>query len=271
MGTQDLEAYVAACLRSKITCACVSYVFPEELMNDFLLIHGGSHGAWCWEGVIRELDRIGRKGHAPDLPGAGNDLTPRASVTFNSYVSAVSAFIESEDIHDFVLVGHSLAGILLPDIVAANKKKVREVVLIAAYVLDRGERAIDLITPARVPEYRRLAEASPEHSIMIPYGTARRRFFSDLADPAARAAYAKLTPQPLAPYLEPARHGGRSISSISRYIICLNDQNIPLDLCRRFAEKIGGTVEEINAGHDVMLSQPAELATLLAREAKSAI
>jgi len=241
---------------------------PKEAVNDFLLIHGGSHGAWCWEGVIRELDRIGCKGHAPDLPGGGDDSKPRASVTFNSYVLAVNAFIEAEDLQKFVLVGHSLAGILLPDIVAANRKKVQEVVFIAAYVLDQGERAIDLISPSRIPEYYRLAEASPERSIMLPFHIARQRFFSDLADAAARTAYAKLTPQPLAPYLEPAQHGARSISPISRYVICRNDQNLSFDSCRRFAEKLGGAIEEIDAGHDVMLSKPAELVALLAKGRK---
>ena len=156
-----------------------------------------------------------------------------------------------------------LQGYLLPDIVAANMKRIREVVFIAAYVLDQGERAIDLIAPARVPEYYRLAEASSEHSMMLPYHIARQRFFSDLSNVAARTAYAKLTPQPLAPYLGPAQHGARSISSISRYVICRKDQNLPFDLCRRFAEKLGGTIHEIEAGHDVMLSKPIELAALL--------
>lgn len=237
-------------------------------MNDFLLIHGGSHGAWCWEGVIQELDRRGCEGHALDLPGGGDDSTARADVTFVSYVSAVNAFIESKNLEGFVLVGHSLAGILLPDIVAANSARVREVVLIAAYVLDLGERAIDLVAPARIPDYYHLAQESPERSIMLPYHIARQRFFSDLSDSAARTAYAKLTPQPLAPYLSPAKHGARSIGSISRYIICRNDRNLPLELCQSFAERLGGTVEEIDAGHDVMLSKPAELAALLMKERK---
>lgn len=231
--------------------------------EDFLLIHGGSHGAWCWEGVIRELERRGCKGHSLDLPGAGDDTTPRASVTFKSYVSAVNDFIESKHLDSFVLIGHSLAGIILPDIVAVNREKIREVVLIAAYALDRGERAIDLVAPSRTPEYYRLAQASPELSIMLPYHIARRRFFSDLGEAEARAGYGKLTPQPLAPYLEPVQYEAHSISSLSRYIICRNDQNLPYELCRRFAEKFGGRIEEIDAGHDVMLSKPAELAALL--------
>lgn len=244
------------------------HLYASEPVTDFLLIHGGSHGAWCWEGVIRELERRGHKGHALDLPGGGDDPTPRAKVTFNAYLSAVNAFIEAEDLHDFVLVGHSLAGIIVPDIAAANRARVSEVVLIAAFVLNRGERAIDLIKPDRLPEYYRLAEASHEYSIMLGYDIARQRFFSDLSDAAARSAYAKLTPQPLTPYLEPAQHGARSISSISRYVICRNDRNLPPDVCYHFAEKLGGTIEEIDAGHDVMLSKPIELAGLLTKGRK---
>jgi pimeloyl-ACP methyl ester carboxylesterase len=234
-------------------------------MLEFLLIHGGSHGAWCWEGVIRELAHLGCKGHALDLPGGGDDPTHRASVTFDSYVSAVNEFIETTDLQNFVLVGHSLAGIILPEIVAANMGRIREVVFIASIVLDLGERAIDLIDPSRIPDYYRLAEASSDHSLMLDYHAARQRFFSDLGNASARAAYAKLTPQPFAPFLEPARHGARSISSISRYIICRNDQNLTFDLCRRFAEKLGGVIEEINAGHNVMLSKPGELSALLTK------
>ncbi|HPJ72893.1 MAG TPA: alpha/beta fold hydrolase, partial [bacterium] len=92
----------------------------ETYRGDVLLLHGGSHGAWCWEEVLRELERAGCRGHAPDLPGAGADPTPRASVTFESCLAAATAFIESEGIEEFVLVGHSLAGILLPELAAAH-------------------------------------------------------------------------------------------------------------------------------------------------------
>lgn len=230
----------------------------------FLLIHGGSHGAWCWEAVSRELHRLGHSAFALDLPGGGDDPTPRDSVTFDSYVQAVNAFIEAEGLDDFILVGHSLAGIILSEIATANRGKVREAVFVAAFTLDQGERAIDLIAPERVPDYYRIAEASPEHSLMLDYQTARNRFFSDLGDDAARAAYERLTPQPLAPYLEPARHAAHTLHAISRYIICRNDRNLSPDACLGYAKKLGGAVQEIDAGHDVMLSHPAELAALLA-------
>lgn len=238
-------------------------------MNQFLLIHGGSHGAWCWQGVIGELEHFGCKAWAPDLPGGGEDATPRAQVTLDATVAAAHAYVEANDLRDLVVVGHSLAGIVLPDLVAACPGRIRRVVFVAAFVLDRGERAIDLIAPARVPEYHRLADASPERALMLPFEQARQRFFSDMDEAAARDAYARLTPQPFTPYLGRAQHGARSIAAMSSYVVCRQDRNLPPDMCRRFGEKLGGTIEEIDAGHDVMLSRPKALAALLMRIADS--
>jgi hypothetical protein len=51
----------------------------------FVLIHGAWHGGWCWEGVIKELEKAGHTAEAPTMPGQkpGDD---RSKVTFDSYV-----------------------------------------------------------------------------------------------------------------------------------------------------------------------------------------
>jgi len=232
-------------------------------MKTWLLIHGGSHGAWCWEAVIRELERLGGYAHAIDLPGAGADHTPRTDVTFEATVAAVNAAIEAADWRNLVLVGHSLAGILMPTIAAAQQRRIGGLVFIAAFVLDQGERAFDLIACERQPEYQRLAEVSPEQSLSVPYVVARERFFSDLDEVAAQQAFAQLTPQPFKPYLHPAPISARAFGSQSRYVLCTHDRNLSYEQCLGFASKLGCPVEEIAAGHDVMLSRPAELARLL--------
>lgn len=237
----------------------------NEKTSDIVLIHGGSHGAWCWDGVKGELEQLGWRGHALDLPGAGEDPTPRKSVTLENSISAVNDFIRQQDLNDFVLVGHSLAGILLPEVIAANRGKVRKAIYVAAFILDEGERAIDLVSPERRPDYYRLADESSERSLMLPYNVARERFFNDLSEEDAQTAYAKLTPQPLAPYLQPATHGAAEFVSLSSYIICQQDQNLPRSLCTIYAQKLGGQTEVIDAGHDVMLSKPKELAAMLTR------
>ncbi|GKS57484.1 hypothetical protein YTPLAS18_10110 [Nitrospira sp.] len=51
-------------------------------MSAFLLIHGGSHEAWCWDGAMRELSRLGHEADALHLPEEGNKATPRTKTTF---------------------------------------------------------------------------------------------------------------------------------------------------------------------------------------------
>ena len=41
----------------------------------FVLVHGASHGAWCWDLLVPELNRLGHEAVAPDLPGHGTRAT----------------------------------------------------------------------------------------------------------------------------------------------------------------------------------------------------
>lgn len=59
-----------------------------------VLIHGGAHGAWCWQDVIAGLAEQGITACAMDLPGCGGDRTPRADVTVGDCVDTVVAHID---------------------------------------------------------------------------------------------------------------------------------------------------------------------------------
>ena len=37
----------------------------------FVFVHGGFHAAWCWDRTIAELESLGHRGVAVDLPGHG--------------------------------------------------------------------------------------------------------------------------------------------------------------------------------------------------------
>ena len=234
-------------------------------MFTFLLIHGGSHGAWCWESLSAELHQMGHQSVTLDLPGHGADSTPRAQVTTDAYISRVNQVIEDQHLDDFVIVGHSLAGTILSDIIRTHPQKINECVFLAAYVLAAGEAAIDCVPADRRPNYFEMAERSPENSIMLSFEVARARFFSDLSEQDAHQYYQKLTPQPLAPYLSQALVEPTSIPLHYRYILCKQDQTLSPDWCRKQAIKLGVKCEEVVAGHDVMLSQPHELAQLLVK------
>jgi alpha-beta hydrolase superfamily lysophospholipase len=53
-------------------------------MARFVLVHGAFHGAWTWRRTVAELEKRGHQAEAIDLPGQGDDTTPRAKVTLES-------------------------------------------------------------------------------------------------------------------------------------------------------------------------------------------
>src|SRR5260370_13704666 len=84
------------------------------MAENFVLVHGAWHGAWCWGAVINQLERLGDRAYAVDLPGHGMNGADRSKVTLESYVDSVAEFIESRDLKNVVLAGHSLGGLTIP-------------------------------------------------------------------------------------------------------------------------------------------------------------
>jgi pimeloyl-ACP methyl ester carboxylesterase len=88
------------------------------MSNNIVLVHGAWHGAWCWAGVISELDRLGDRGYAVDLPGHGQNHWDCSQVKLATYVDSVVKFIEERDLRDVLIAGHSLGGLTISGVTA---------------------------------------------------------------------------------------------------------------------------------------------------------
>ncbi|MGO9587618.1 MAG: alpha/beta fold hydrolase [Limisphaerales bacterium] len=226
---------------------------------NYLLIHGGAHGAWCWEPLIAELTQRRHRGFALDLPGTKSNPVPPSRATTEACLQSVDAFLRKTRLRRFTLVGHSIAGFWLPAVAEKYASRITETIFLAAAVLAPGERGIDVI-----PKNRRSAYLTAGHNmepcLSLLFPEARRRFFNDMPLPHARAAFSRLTPQSLLPYLTPAIIDPASLTGRKRYLLCRQDATFPPALARSFATKLNVVPEEIDAGHDVMLSCPRLLA-----------
>lgn len=95
-----------------------------------LLVHGGYHGAWCWEKWMERLSEDGRRVHAIDLRGHGG-LTPDdgfRTAGFAEMVEDVVAAIDTMEGGRPVLVGHSLGGLIV--VLAALQRNVAGLLLV---------------------------------------------------------------------------------------------------------------------------------------------
>jgi len=232
-------------------------------MANFLFIHGAMHGAWCWAKVTDILEGDGHHYLDLDLPGAGLDRTPRKDIIFDDYIERIDHFIEMNDIKDINLVGHSLAGMLLPKIALDERAGVTNVIFLAAYVMNKGESLLSQMPEEKKKIVFDSAEKSEDNTYLPGYEHAVKSYLSDLDEDSRRNYYNLLTPQPLAPCLHKSDVDLSLILQPMHYIRCTRDVAVCREFSDSFINKINCEVHELDAHHDVMLSHPKELAKLL--------
>jgi pimeloyl-ACP methyl ester carboxylesterase len=236
-------------------------------MAAFLLIHGAWHGAWCWDKTAAALRAAGHDVTAIDLPSHGDDPTPAAEVTLDSYVQRIGESLASID-GKAIVVGHSMGGIAITAAAEAFPEHIAKLVYLTAFLPRNGESLLALEgrnpKPA-VPPALVISETEPtavlRDDLIVPL------FFHDCTPDDQRMATSKLTPQALAPMstevvLTPERFG-----SIQRtYIECTDDRAISIELQRDMHATSGvHEVRSLDASHSPFLSMPDALAAELAR------
>ncbi len=107
----------------------ISVEAEHDRRRPVLLVHGGYHGAWCWERWIQRLSEDGRKVHALDLRGHGG-LEPDDDFVTAGVAEMVEDVVMAIDTLPSrpVLVGHSLGGLIV--VLAALQRDVAGLLLL---------------------------------------------------------------------------------------------------------------------------------------------
>lgn len=217
----------------------------------FALVHGGAHGAWCWERVVAALDARGHRAVAVDLPCEDEDAGA------GEYAALVVDALAGAD-GPVVVVGHSLGGLTTPLVAAA--RPVRGLVFVAA------------LLPVPGKSLRDQQQLEPE--MMFPYrgGRAglRERFYATCSPEDADLAMSRIREQALKPYVESTPLAAWP-DVPSTYVVCELDRACNPEWARRAArERLGvEPVELAGTGHSPFLDRPNELAGLLVAHARA--
>ena len=242
----------------------------------FVLIHGGFHGAWCWDRTVPELERLGHEAVAIDLPGHG----ARGDETTNHTMirETIASVLQPGD----VLVGHSGGGYDVTLGADEAPELVSHVVYLAAGLPIEG-RSILEATGGTVEEnddgtrevkelmtdemgMRQLLEPNEEGRLVcVDFEGTRALFYHDCDDATARWAFERLTPGPSPAYsLDPVSVPRYWEANLPRsYILCLQDHAKPHGMSVEVARRLGVEPIPIDTSHSPFLSRPAELAELL--------
>jgi pimeloyl-ACP methyl ester carboxylesterase len=227
-------------------------------MTSYVLVHGGAHAGWCWERLTPFLRADPRVGAvvAIDLSGHGErlDVRPLDQITRADYVEDVVREIETRNLRDVVLVGHSLAGITLAEAAARVAGRLRRLIFLSTTNPLPGRSIADSMKHPLSPQSRG-----------IDY---QRMFCNDLDADTAAWLLSRLGPEPPGPISEPVRVATSPPGVPSTYVLLERDEALLPAFQREQAE--AAAVDEVvpfDAGHSAFASRPRELAELLLRYA----
>jgi pimeloyl-ACP methyl ester carboxylesterase len=237
------------------------------MANEYVLVHGACHGAWCWDEVAAKLRAKGHRVVTLDLPGHGRRASEVRHAGVEAYGRAVANAMALEGISRGIVVGHSMGGLVIPKAAELAPERVSHLVFLAAVVVpDGGTLAGTLMTPAGRTMMTGNAAARGDGAFLYPAELAWARWMGDMprSDPRVSSAISHLTPQALRPFLERVNFRVFYGMRVPRtYIRCLQDMAVVPTRAAECAARLGVKPVDMDCAHNAMLSQPDALVGIL--------
>lgn len=228
----------------------------------FVLLHGAWHGGWCWERVAEPLRARGHRVTTPTQTGLGERrhlLSDR--LTLEVFGQDLIRHIETEDLADVVLVGHSFGGNAVSIAAERIPSRISGLVYLDSTILFADQRLIDTMSPGKLKE-RVLAFAASPDGVSIEPPPASAFGVLDAEDQAW--VEARLTPHPISTMQSALPITGPPGNGLpARYIACTDPLYHPRERTSAWAAALGTSVEDLGTGHDAMVTAPEALVELL--------
>ena len=232
----------------------------------FVLVHGSWQGAWSWDGVRDHLRARGHRVITPALPGRGEIGEDRSWIGHDDNVAAVLAAIDADGADPVVLAGHSLGGVTISQVADQRPDRVARLIYCAAFVLDDGESAGDVMPEQMRTAITELSTTRPDRAIPMPWDLWRQNFIQTASDQLARESHERLVPDPYRPVFEPVklrRPVHRELPAT--FVAFTQDKTMPPGFWHpgMSGRLNDGAVIEIDGDHQMLLSAPGPLADAL--------
>jgi pimeloyl-ACP methyl ester carboxylesterase len=220
-------------------------------MTTFGLVHGGFHGAWCWDRLVPHLVERGHRAVAMDLPLDDPDAT------LADYVDVVVDALADVD-EPVVVVGHSMGGMVIPHVPAL--RPVARLVFLCPMVEGPDRPGADL--PHGPSATIDMASLSFDGGLTsVSAEGAAEHFYNECTPEDVAWAVARLRPQTRAAVMPLDRPRVPVPTSL---VICTDDRARNIEHLRHVtAPNLGVAPIEVPGDHSPFLSRPAELAAVL--------
>ena len=234
----------------------------------FVLVHGAWHGGWCWRRVADVLMARGNRVFTPTLTGVGDRAHLFSKdISLQTHVEDILAVVETEELSDFVLVGHSYGGFVISGVADALRERVSHYVYLDASVPpDMSPGASFSWADFNPPEAReaRLKLVREQGSgVALPAPPPSVFAVTKASDVAWLQRH--LRPMPVGTYIGTFTFASSGSNGLKRTYIASSKPPYALLVSTRNRIRDDNTwsFTTIEAGHDSMVTAPDELASLL--------
>ena len=172
----------------------------------------------------------------------GNNDGDSKSIGLNKAIDSLVTFIETNNIQNCILVGHSYGEMVITGAFdRLDESRVKRLVYWSAFVPNPGEALADMVPPHYAELFKSIV--AEDGSVLLPFPIYRESFINDADIELAESSYAKLNPHPHKTITYPIQlsKAPSEMEVGKSYLVCQDDIALPASLPwhPRLSEKLG--------------------------------
>lgn len=237
----------------------------SDVSKIYVLIHGAWHGSWCWKDLVPELLVPGVDIITPTLPGHGSDETPFSQINLQTYVKYISAIVEEQE-KPVILVGHSMAGVIISQVAENVPHKIACLVYLAAFLPEDQSSLLDEVKKSKSNTLALETRINRDVNEIALINSNRLIdiFYNNCSAEQAHFALSHLQKEPYQPFLDPIEVTKKNFAQVRKiYVECLQDKTILIEDQRRMHTRADCQVVSLNTDHSPFFSDPVSLSGVL--------
>jgi pimeloyl-ACP methyl ester carboxylesterase len=244
---------------------------PASPKLPVVLVHGAWSEASAWDRVAADLRARGHTVTAVNLPGHGHDSTPLKELSLAGYADAVAKALPANG--QALLVGHSLAGMVISQVAENAPERVAKLVYVAGYLPRNGESLYQLALQdkgSQVGKFWRQDDPKAYSPATIAKEGLIATFCADCSPADQQYLHNSHKAEAVPPLGTPVKLSAERFGRVPRaYVHTSEDQTVSLGLQQQMLAAAGGAspVVTLKTSHMPMLTQPRALVEAIAAAA----
>lgn len=236
-----------------------------------ILVHGAWSDASVWNRVAAQLRSQGHVVTAVNLPGHGQDATPSSQLSLAGYSDAVAKAMPVNG--QALLVGHSMAGMVISEVAEKMPDRVAKLVYLAAYLPRDGESLYKLSQQdkgSHVGKFWRQDDPKNYSPATIATEGLIATFCADCSPTDQQTLVATHKAEAVPPLGTPVKLSAERFGRVPRaYIHTSEDRVVSLGFQQSMLAAAGGAapVITLKASHMPMLTHPQQVAAAIVSSA----